>query len=72
MSSNIYLKKKKTSNLEGLPVDNPKILMCFVISLKLCIYDHSVKGETECPVGCCPEPGWFCCTDNIHCAAVQG
>ena len=26
--------------------------------------------ETECPAGCCPYPGWYCCSDNTHCAAT--
>merc|ERR1719367_602934 len=26
--------------------------------------------ETECPAGCCPYPGWYCCSDNSHCAAT--
>ena len=25
---------------------------------------------TECPAGCCPEVGWFCCPDNLYCAAT--
>mmetsp|Transcript_61484 Transcript_61484/g.70503 ORF Transcript_61484/g.70503 Transcript_61484/m.70503 type:complete len:91 (+) Transcript_61484:130-402(+) len=25
---------------------------------------------TECPAGCCPEYNWFCCPDNIYCAAT--
>merc|ERR1712179_481865 len=26
---------------------------------------------TECPAGCCPNVGWFCCSDNEHCAASE-
>ena len=26
---------------------------------------------TECPGGCCPNVGWFCCHDNIHCASSE-
>ena len=26
--------------------------------------------ETECPAGCCPYPGWYCCPDNQYCAAT--
>jgi len=26
--------------------------------------------ETECPAGCCPEANWFCCPDNMYCAAT--
>ena len=25
---------------------------------------------TECPAGCCPEYNWFCCPDNMYCAAT--
>merc|ERR1719391_465687 len=25
--------------------------------------------ETSCPAGCCPEANWFCCPDNMYCAA---
>merc|ERR1712066_1077047 len=27
--------------------------------------------ETECPAGCCPEANWFCCPDNMYCAATS-
>ncbi len=23
---------------------------------------------TVCAGGCCPEPGWVCCDDNLYCA----
>merc|ERR1719348_2648656 len=23
-----------------------------------------------CPAGCCPEQNWFCCPDNMYCAAT--
>merc|ERR1712018_322949 len=26
--------------------------------------------ETECPAGCCPEADWFCCPDDLYCAAT--
>merc|ERR1719237_966304 len=26
--------------------------------------------ETSCPTGCCPEANWFCCPDNMYCAAT--
>eukprot|EP00091_Calanus_sinicus_P024689 TRINITY_DN8_c0_g1_i5.p2 TRINITY_DN8_c0_g1~~TRINITY_DN8_c0_g1_i5.p2 ORF type:complete len:124 (+),score=37.26 TRINITY_DN8_c0_g1_i5:94-465(+) len=33
-----------------------------------------VKSEqcqgTECPAGCCPEVDWYCCPDNMYCAAT--
>ena len=25
-------------------------------------------GGTECSFGCCPEPDYFCCPDNLYCA----
>ena len=25
---------------------------------------------TECPGGCCPEVGWYCCPDGVYCAAT--
>ncbi len=28
-------------------------------------------GGTECPGGCCPEVDWYCCPDNLHCAATS-
>merc|ERR1719187_2841188 len=26
---------------------------------------------TMCPAGCCPEVNWFCCADNMYCAATE-
>ena len=26
--------------------------------------------EVECPAGCCPYTGWYCCPDNRNCAAT--
>merc|ERR1712106_100369 len=37
-------------------------------------YTHLIGSWTgqcpgpECPAGCCPEPGWYCCPDNMYCA----
>merc|ERR1712168_856769 len=25
---------------------------------------------TMCPAGCCPEVNWYCCEDNMYCAAT--
>merc|ERR1739840_79159 len=25
---------------------------------------------TMCPAGCCPNVGWYCCPDNMYCAAT--
>ena len=33
-----------------------------VAAIKQCV-------GTECPGGCCPEVGWYCCPDDIYCAA---
>ena len=27
-------------------------------------------NETSCPAGCCPNANWYCCPDNIYCAAT--
>merc|ERR1711997_16647 len=37
-------------------------------------YLQEVKQDcpgTVCPAGCCPNVGWFCCSDNEHCAASE-
>ena len=28
-------------------------------------------GGTTCPAGCCNEPSWFCCSDDLYCAATE-
>merc|ERR1711892_1199942 len=28
------------------------------------------SDETSCPAGCCPEANWYCCPDNVYCAAT--
>merc|ERR1711892_1512996 len=28
------------------------------------------SDETSCPAGCCPEANWYCCPDNMYCAAT--
>merc|ERR1712013_643717 len=30
----------------------------------------SQADGTVCPAGCCPEQNWFCCPDNMYCAAT--
>merc|ERR1712227_576203 len=30
---------------------------------------HMLDG-TECPGGCCPHVGWYCCPDGMYCAAT--
>merc|ERR1711910_168587 len=27
-------------------------------------------NETSCPAGCCPNANWYCCPDNVYCAAT--
>ena len=27
-------------------------------------------NQTSCPAGCCPNANWFCCPDNVYCAAT--
>merc|ERR1739848_125980 len=27
-------------------------------------------NETTCPAGCCPNANWYCCPDNLYCAAT--
>jgi hypothetical protein len=39
------------------------------ISLNRDDYEPVCEG-TECPGGCCPERKWYCCPDNIYCAAT--
>ena len=37
--------------------------------LKLKLTDEQCDG-TMCPAGCCPEQNWYCCPDNMYCAAT--
>merc|ERR1712021_309459 len=34
------------------------------------LFEPKCEGP-ECPGGCCPNVGWFCCSDNEHCAASE-
>merc|ERR1712192_170754 len=38
--------------------------------MKLAKSKQCGSGETSCPAGCCPEANWFCCPDNMYCAAT--
>merc|ERR1711971_583442 len=38
--------------------------------MKLAKSKQCGSGETSCPAGCCPEAIWFCCPDNMYCAAT--
>merc|ERR1740131_548707 len=31
----------------------------------------AVCEGTQCPMGCCPEPDWYCCVDNFYCASEK-
>ena len=37
--------------------------------VKLTEYEQCDFG-TECPGGCCPYVGWYCCPDGMYCAAT--
>merc|ERR1712192_118187 len=39
--------------------------------MKLAKSKQCGSGETSCPAGCCPEANWFCCPDNMYCAATS-
>merc|ERR1712126_233997 len=36
---------------------------------QLAASDEQCDG-TPCPAGCCPEVDWYCCPDNLYCAAT--
>merc|ERR1711997_1073197 len=38
---------------------------------KLLRSEQCSPDETECPAGCCPEANWYCCPDNMYCAAMK-
>merc|ERR1711885_96836 len=59
--------------------DSPKMKLLLVLGffgLMAMANGHQklVKSEqcdgTECPAGCCPEQNWYCCPDNMYCAAT--
>merc|ERR1711892_1097011 len=37
---------------------------------KLVKSEQCGSDETSCPAGCCPEANWYCCPDNMYCAAT--
>merc|ERR1712152_104697 len=39
--------------------------------MKMAANKQCGPDETECPAGCCPEANWFCCPDNMYCAATS-
>jgi hypothetical protein len=39
--------------------------------MKMAIKKQCGPDETACPAGCCPEANWFCCPDNMYCAATE-
>merc|ERR1712193_494223 len=50
------------------------VLACFAFFAVANGHQKLVKSEqcegTMCPAGCCPEQDWFCCPDNMYCAAT--
>merc|ERR1711970_595603 len=50
------------------------VLACFAFFAVANGHQKLVKSEqcdgTMCPAGCCPEQNWFCCPDNMYCAAT--
>merc|ERR1711970_1319660 len=45
-------------------------LLAFVQGFKRQRVDDGQCEGTECPAGCCPEVNWYCCPDNMYCAAT--
>ena len=39
-------------------------------SEKLLRSEQCGPNETSCPAGCCPEANWYCCPDDLYCAAT--
>merc|ERR1712061_949458 len=51
--------------------DCPAIRLPNLLPKKLSVVKTTCgPDETECPAGCCPEANWFCCPDNMYCAAT--
>ena len=54
-----------------------KVLQCISFLAVLALSQAaSIKLQepcdgTPCPAGCCPEYDWFCCADNMYCAATE-
>merc|ERR1711874_686633 len=59
----------------GSPITDMKVLLLVssFIAVTTASLDRLQKTKqcegTECPGGCCPEVGWYCCPDNVYCAA---
>merc|ERR1719153_966678 len=46
---------------------------CPFVAMKEKLVKMAAKKQCEgtmCPAGCCPEQNWFCCADNMYCAAT--
>merc|ERR1712179_254440 len=46
---------------------------CPMVAMKQKLVKMAAKKQCEgtmCPAGCCPEQNWFCCPDNMYCAAT--
>merc|ERR1712080_313477 len=47
---------------------------CPLVAFKASLMKMAAKKQcdgTVCPAGCCPEQNWFCCADNMYCAATE-
>merc|ERR1719435_369633 len=44
------------------------LMTCTVLPLLLTAKKQC--DGTVCPGGCCPEQNWFCCPDDLYCAAT--
>merc|ERR1712172_9954 len=44
-------------------------LLAVAHGLNVKLTDNQCDG-TMCPAGCCPNVGWYCCPDNMYCAAT--
>merc|ERR1712226_982354 len=44
-------------------------LLAVAHGLNVKLPDNQCDG-TMCPAGCCPNVGWYCCPDNMYCAAT--
>ena len=52
-----------TTTVADCPFFAAKALLVKMAAKKQC------EG-TDCPTGCCPEVNWYCCPDNMYCAAT--
>merc|ERR1712209_131379 len=65
MAKNRQCGPDETSSAAGCPFVAKKAQLMKMAKNRQCGPD-----ETSCPAGCCPEANWFCCPDNMYCAAT--